>query len=94
MLRRYVSTALFTGSLLFGLLLLAPGPNTLRANAIGVIATITAIDSRTGVATLATDGGEVYAMVKEGLWKVGTRVECERIADTTPTQLRHCLPWQ
>jgi len=38
MLRRYISTAIFTGSLMFGLLLLAPGPNTLQANAIGVIA--------------------------------------------------------
>jgi len=94
MLRRYISTAIFTGSLMFGLLLLAPGPNTLQANAIGVIATITAIDSRTGIATLATDGGETFTMVKEGVWKVGTRVECERIADNTPVQLRHCLPWQ
>ena len=94
MLRRYISTAIFTGSLMFGLLLLAPGPNTLQANAIGVIATITAIDPQTGIATLATNGGEVFTMVKEGVWKVGTRVECERIADNTPVQLRHCLPWQ
>ena len=94
MLRRYISTALLTGSLMFGLLLLAPGPNALQANAIGVFATITAIDPRSDVATLTTDGGEVYTMVKEGVWKVGSRVACERIADTTPNQLRHCLPWQ
>lgn len=94
MLRRYVSTALFTGSLMFGLLLLAPGPNTLQANGIGVFATITAIDPRTSIATLATDGGEVFTIAKDSLWKVGTRVECERVADKTPAYVQHCLLWQ
>jgi len=79
---------------MFGLLLLAPGPNTLQANGVGVFATVTAIAPRTGIATLATDGGEVFTIAKDSLWKVGTRVECERIADTTPHRLRNCLLWQ
>jgi hypothetical protein len=79
---------------MFGFLLLAPGPNTLRANGVGVIATVTAIDPRTGIATLATDGGEVFTIAKDSLWKVGTRLECERVADRTPAQLQYCLLWQ
>ena len=94
MLRRYVSTALLTSSLMFGLLLLAPGPNTLQANGVGVFATVTAIDPRSGVATIATDGGEVFTIAKDSLWKVGTRVECERVADRTPSYVQHCLLWQ
>ena len=94
MLQRYISTALLTSSLMFGFLLLTPGPNALQANAVGVYATITAIDPNTDVATLTTDEGLVYTMAKEGVWKVGSRVACERIADTTPNQLRHCQPWQ
>jgi len=94
MLRRYISTALLTGSLMFGFLLLTPGPTTLLANGIGVIATIKAIDPQTGIATLLTDGGEMFTMAKDSLWQIGTRVECERVADTTPARLRHCLPWQ
>ena len=93
MLRRYASAALITGSLMFGLLSVALTPGTPQANGVGVFATVTAIDTR-GIATLMTDGGEMYTLTKDTLWKVGTRLECERVADTTPHFLRHCLLWQ
>jgi hypothetical protein len=93
MLRRYVSTALLTGSLVFGSLLLAPSPSTLQARAVGAFATITTIDARTGMATLQVEGGETFAMPKETLWKVGTRVLCERVSDGVPHYLARCLVW-
>ena len=63
MLRRYVSTALLSGSLLFGSLFLASSPSTLLAKAVGEFATITAVDARTGIATLQTQGGETDRQV-------------------------------
>jgi hypothetical protein len=94
MLRRYVSTAFLTGSLLFGSLFLAPSPSTLLAKAVGEFVTITAIDGRTGMATLKTDGGEVFAVPKDSFWKVGLRMLCERVSDGTPHYLERCLVWQ
>ena len=94
MLRRYVSTALLTGSLLFGSLLLAPSPSTLQAKAVGVFATITAIDARTGTATLQVEGGEMFAVPKDRIWKVGMRVQCDRVSDGVPHYLERCMPWQ
>jgi hypothetical protein len=94
MLRRYVSTALLTSSLLFGSLLLAPSPSTLQAKAVGVFATVTTIDARTGIATLEVAGGETFAVPKDSLWKVGTRMLCERVSDGVPHSLERCMPWQ
>jgi hypothetical protein len=93
MLRRYVSTAFLTGSLVFGSLFLAPSPNTL-ATAFGVFATVIAIDGRTGIATLKTDAGEIFSLQKDNLMKVGMRVLCDRVTDGTPNYLERCLPWQ
>ena len=94
MLRRYVSTAFLSGSLLFGSLVLAPSPSTLLAKAVGEFATITAVDARTGMATLQTQGGETFTVPKDRSWKVGTRVLCDRVSDGTPHYLERCLPWQ
>ena len=94
MLRRYVSTAFLTSSLLFGSLVLAPSPSTLLAKAVGEFVTVTAIDGRTGIATLKTDGGEVFTVPKESLWTVGLRMLCDRVSDGTPHYLERCLPWR
>jgi len=94
MLRRYVSTAFLSGSLLFGSLFLAPSPITLLAKAVGEFATVTVVDARTGMATLQTQGGETFNMPKNSLWKVGTRLLCDRVSDGTPHYLERCLPWQ
>jgi len=93
MLRRYVSTALLMGSLVFGSLLLAPSPSTLQAKAVGVFATISAIDARTGIATLQVDGGESFAVPKDRTWQVGMRLLCERVSDGIPHYLQGCLSW-
>jgi hypothetical protein len=94
MLRRYVSTAFLTGSLLFGSLFLAPSPSTLLAKAVGEFATITAVDARRGMATLQTQGGETFTVPKDRSWSVGTRVLCDRVSDGTPHYLERCLVWQ
>lgn len=93
MLRLYTLTALLTSSLLFGLLVLPPAHNA-SARAVGVIATVTAVDTRTGTATLTTAAGEVYTLAKDSLWNVGTRVQCERVEDAIPVRLQRCLSWQ
>ena len=92
MRRRSLVTALCTSTLLMGLVVLSP--SHLQARAVGVFATVTAIDARRGVATLTTDAGEVYPMMKDSLWQVGTRVECERVEDASQLRLQNCLPWQ
>jgi hypothetical protein len=94
MLQRYVSTAFLSGSLLFWFLFLAPSPNTLLAKAVGEFATVVAVDDRMGVATLQTQAGETFTMLKDSLWTVGTRVLCDRVSDGTPHYLHRCLVWQ
>jgi len=60
----------------------------------GVVATITALDATTGMATLQTAEGEVFALPKRWHWQVGDTVECDRI-DSGPrlARLQHCQPW-
>jgi hypothetical protein len=94
MLRRYVSTAFLSGSLLLGSLLVAPSPSTLLAKAVGEFATVTAVDARRGVATLQTQAGETFTVTKDSSWTVGTRVLCDRVSDGTPHYLDRCLVWQ
>ncbi|HEY5864911.1 MAG TPA: hypothetical protein VI542_05080 [Candidatus Tectomicrobia bacterium] len=92
MLRRYVSTAFLSGSLLFGSLVLAPSPSTLLAKAVGAFATVVAING--SMATVQTDGGEMFAVAKDSTWKVGMKLLCDRVSDGTPHYLDRCLPWQ
>jgi hypothetical protein len=94
MLRRSISTAFLTGSLLFGSLFLAPSPSTLLAKAVGEFATVTAVDARKGTATLQTQAGETFTVVKDSTWAVGTRLLCDRVSDGTPHYLERCLVWQ
>lgn len=93
MLRRYASTALLAGSLTVGLLATAFTPNSSLANGFGVLATVKSIDT-TGTATLVTDGGEMFTILSQRLWKVGTRLQCDRVSDTTPHYVKHCFLWQ
>ena len=80
MMRHIVQSALLTG-----LLVVVMVPVTLaqksdqRPDANGMVATITAIDRRTGMATLTTEAGEVFVLPKEMLWQVGDKVACERV---------------
>lgn len=87
-----VSTALLTGTLLVGLTALSPARPAL-ARATGVIATVSAIDARTGMATLTTETGEQFTLPKGTLWRVGTRVECDRVEDAPQLRLQSCQPW-
>jgi|RhiMetdeSRZDD1v2_1073273.scaffolds.fasta_scaffold466420_3 hypothetical protein len=102
MMRHIVQSALLTG-----ILVMVMVPVTLaqksdqRPDANGMVATITAIDRRTGMATLTTETGEVFALPKETLWHVGSKVKCERVdfrlqrLDAAPhSHLGNCKPWQ
>jgi len=94
MLRKYISTALLTSTLLLGFMPLAAGPNALLARATGVVATITAIDGRTGATTLTTAAGEDFIMYLSGKWKVCNLFECDRVEDAPQVRMQHCQPWQ
>lgn len=61
---------------------------------IGVVATITALDAHTGLATLQTEAGEVFELPKETLWQMGNKVLCDRIEAGRRSRLQHCQPWK
>jgi len=94
MLRKYISAVLLMGALILGLVPLAIGPDAVLARATGVVATITALDGSTGEATLTTETGEVFTIALPGPWKVGDRVECDRVDDAPQIRLQRCQPWQ
>jgi len=59
----------------------------------GVVATITALDAQTDMATLKTEEGEVFELPQRSLWHVGYTVECDRIIAARP-RLQNCQPWE
>ena len=60
----------------------------------GVVATITAIDANTNMATLRTEAGEVYEMPKHSRWTMDDKVLCDRIEGGWHSRLQHCRLWQ
>ena len=60
---------------------------------IGVVAMITTIDAKTGMATLKTEAGEVFELPKEWLWQVNAKVLCDRIDGPRP-RFQRCQPWK
>ena len=95
MMRHVVQIALLTGILVVGIvpMTLAQKGNQIPVST-GVVATVTAVDSQTGMATLTTETGEVFALPKETLWKVGSKVECDRIDKGSSSRLQDCKPWR
>ena len=59
----------------------------------GVVATITALDATTDMATLQTDAGEVFELPQRAQWHVGHKVECDRI-DARRPRLQNCKLWE
>ncbi len=61
----------------------------------GVVATVTTIDAKTGMAILKTEAGEVFEVLQSRLWKVGDKVLCDQI-DEVPSRLRfrRCRLWR
>ena len=59
----------------------------------GVVATITTLDAKTGMATLTTEAGAVFELPKEWHWHVGHKVLCDRI-DAPRPRFQHCQPWE
>jgi len=88
MMRQFVQITLLTGTLIVGLVPLA------MAVTRGVVATVTAVDTKTDMATLTTEAGEVFDLPQEELWKVGSQVECDQTDDNPNPRLQNCQPWQ
>ena len=60
--RHVVQIGLVTGTLLMGMVPGTLAPNVPDPETTGVVATITSIDAKHGMATLKIDGGEVFAL--------------------------------
>ena len=94
MIRQFIQIILLTGAMVAGFV-----PMTLAQDSdsppssTGVVATITALDAKTGLATLQTEAGEVFELPKWRLWKVGDKVLCDRI-DVLRPRFERCQPWQ
>ena len=58
-----------------------------------VMATVTAIDANTAIATLRTEGGTVFELPKEWQWHVGHKVLCTQIESWRP-QFQNCRLWE
>ncbi|MGE3536160.1 MAG: hypothetical protein AB7N91_01840 [Candidatus Tectimicrobiota bacterium] len=91
MVRRYVTTALLSGSLMFGLLTVFT-PSSAQANGIGVYASVTSITPR-GAATLVTEGGETFTTIAGSRWKVGSKLHCNRMTSAR-VYVENCQLWQ
>jgi hypothetical protein len=40
------------------------------------------------------DGGETFTVAKDSLWKVGTKLQCDRVSDNATPYLDRCILWQ
>ena len=92
MMRQFVQITLLTGTLLVGLVPLARAEQPPVST--GMVARVTAVDTKTGMATLQTADGEVFHKSKCIVGKVGSKVECDRIDDGPVPQFRNCQPWK
>jgi hypothetical protein len=94
MIRQFMQISLLTGTLLMGLVPLAmAGPGGNPPESTGVVATVTAVDTKTGMATLKTQDGEVFQKSKYVVGAVGSKVECDRINEGPRPRFQNCQPW-
>jgi len=94
MIRHIVQITVLTGILVAGIVSVTLARDDRIPVSTGVVATITSIDAHHGMATLQTEAGEVFQLRKEWSWKVGDKVECDRIDDVARPRLQDCKPWQ
>ena len=94
MIRQYLQITLLTSALVGGFAPVALADKQPVPVALGVVATVTAINARTSMATLTTEHGEVFEVWKGWGWKVGDKVECERIDAAPRPWLQDCKLWQ
>ena len=93
MRRHSVQRAVVAGMLVLGMVPVTWANSALIPVTTGVVATITHIDAHHGMATLQTEAGEVFQLPKDTRWKVGDKVECDRVNDAAYPRLRDCKPW-
>jgi len=95
MLHKHVTTvglALALLGLASTVVFAADSPNS--AISTGVVATITALDATTDMATLQTAAGEVFELPQRVQWHVGHKVLCDRIDAGTRSRLQNCKLWE
>ena len=94
MMRQFAQITLLTGTLLVGLVPLAmAGSHGMPPVSTGVVAQVTAVDPKTGTATLQTEDGEVFYESKYIVGKVGSKVECDWIEEGLYPQFQNCQRW-
>jgi hypothetical protein len=93
MIRQFIQITLLTGAMVAGFVPVTLAQGSDSPGSKDVVATVTAIDASTTMATLTTEAGEVFEHPKESQWHVGHKVECKRI-DQVPPRLQHCQPWE
>jgi len=94
MMRHIVQITVLTGILVAGMVSVTLARDDRIPVSTGVVATIIGIDAHHGMATLQTEAGEVFQLRQEWSWKVGDKVECDRIDDAARPWLQNCRPWQ
>jgi len=94
MIYQYLQITLLTGALVGGFAPVALADKQLVPVSLGVVATVTAINAKTSLATLMTEHGEVFEVWKGWGWKVGDKVECERIDAAPRPWLQDCKLWR
>lgn len=60
----------------------------------GVVATVTAINADTNIATLQTEEGEVFKLATASRWHVGHKMLCERGGDSSRPRFWNCQLWE
>jgi hypothetical protein len=93
MRRPRTATVLMTGTLVLGLMTLSLAQKDLVPVSVGVVATVVALDAKHALATVQTDTGEVFVLLKGWHWQVGDKIACDRI-DAPRPWLQRCRPWQ
>ena len=93
MIRHVVQIAVLLGTLVVGIVPVTLAQSQLIPVSTGVVATITTLDAHRGLATVQTEAGEVFQLPTEPSWKVGDRVECDRLDNAAGPRLQHCQPW-
>jgi hypothetical protein len=58
-----------------------------------VVATVITVDANTNMATLRTEGGEIFELLNSPRWYVGHKVICNRIGDAQ-LRFQNCRLWE
>jgi len=93
MIRQCIQITLLTGAMVAGFVPVTLAQGSDSPGSKDVVATVTAIDTSTTMATLTTEAGEVFEHPKESQWHVGHKVICDR-RDAPRPEFQRCRLWE